>query len=70
MNWVNMLTLHLNQAGVGTATSLVKLEESACSRGHMYVSPLRKMIGEIDLLINSRPKANIALIKALIRRSQ
>lgn len=54
MNWVNMLTLHLNQGGVGTATSLVKLEESASSRGQRDVSPWRKMMGEIDLLISPR----------------
>lgn len=47
MNWVNMLTLHLNQGAVGTATSLVKLE--------VCVAPLRKMIGEIDLLICPGP---------------
>lgn len=55
MNWVNMLTLHLNQGRVGTATSLVKLEESACIRGQRYVAPLREMIGEIDPLISPGP---------------
>lgn len=54
MNWVNMLTPHLNQRGVSAATSLVKLEESASSRGQRDGSPLRKMMGEIDLLISAR----------------
>lgn len=36
---------------VGTATSLVRLEKSACSRGQGCDSPLRKMI-KIDLLIS------------------
>ncbi len=54
---------------VGTSTSLVKPEESACDRGQRYMAPRREMIGEIDPLISPGPKAEIVLIKGLIRSS-
>ena len=55
--------------GVGTSTSLVKLEESACIKGQRYMAPLREMIEAIDPLINPGPSAEIVLIKGLIKGS-